>query len=81
MDLRLTAEQKDTIELAAQIEGTTASGFTVGAVMDRAMRSIERAKVVSLTTADWDAFNASLDEPTTPPAILELLAKPSVLEA
>ncbi|MFC4243530.1 DUF1778 domain-containing protein [Gryllotalpicola reticulitermitis] len=81
LDLRLTAEQKATIEQAASLEGTTASGFTVTAVMERASEAIYRSKTLSLSPEAWDEFLTALDTPTPVPApILELLSEPSVLE-
>lgn len=81
LDLRLTAEQKATIEQAASLEGTTAAGFTVAAVMERASEAIYRAKSLSLSGQAWDEFVSILDSrPEVPAAILELLGRPSVLE-
>ncbi len=81
MDLRLTPEQKLTIERAAAIEGTTAAGYTVAAVMQRAAEAVYRAKTLELSPESWDQFTAALDaNPPVPAVILELLAKPSVLE-
>lgn len=81
LDLRLTAEQKATIEQAASLEGTTAAGFTVTAVMERASEAIYRAKSVTLPGAAWDEFVSALDaRPPLPEAIVALLAEPSVLE-
>ncbi|GAA4174704.1 DUF1778 domain-containing protein [Gryllotalpicola koreensis] len=81
LDLRLTAEQKATIEQAASLEGTTAAGFTVAAVMERASEAIYRAKSLSLSAEAWDEFVEILDSrPAVPAPILELLSTPSVLE-
>lgn len=81
LDLRLTPEQKTTIEQAALIEGTTAAGFTVAAVMQRATEAVYRARAMVLPGAAWDEFVAILDErPAVPDEIIALLAEPSVLE-
>lgn len=81
LDLRLTAEQKATIEQAASLEGTTAAGFTVAAVMERASQAIYRAKSLSLAGEAWDEFIAILDSrPEVPEPIVNLLGTPSVLE-
>jgi uncharacterized protein (DUF1778 family) len=82
LDLRLTVEQKRLIEDAAHLEGTTAAGFTVAAVMERAAEAVQRQRALVLSPEAWDEFVAALDaEPTMPPALRELLDKPSVLES
>lgn len=82
LDLRLTSEQKATIERAAQIEGTTASGYAVTVVMERATETIYRSKTLTLPGQAWDEFVRALDSrPAVPQAILDLLATPSVLES
>ena len=82
LDLRLTPEQKATIEQAAAIEGTTAAGFTVTAVMERASEAVYRAKSLTLPGTAWDEFVRVLDtRPAVPQAVLDLLAKPSALES
>jgi uncharacterized protein (DUF1778 family) len=81
LDLRLTPEQKRVIEQAATIEGTTAAGFTVTAVMERAAEAVYRAKTLNLPSTAWDEFISILDSrPAVPEAIVDLLARPSVLE-
>lgn len=81
LDLRLSAEQKETIEKAAILEGTTVSGFTVAAVMDRAHEALYRAGTLTLPAQAWDEFVRILDsQPPVPDQILHLLSQPSVLE-
>jgi uncharacterized protein (DUF1778 family) len=81
LDLRLTAEQKAIIEQAASMEGTTAAGFTVTAVMERASEAIYRSRTLMLSPRAWDEFIDLLDaRPAVPEAIVKLLAEPSVLE-
>lgn len=81
LDLRLTPEQKAIIEQAASIQGTTAAGFTVTAVMQRASEAVYRAKSLTLPGAAWDEFVRILDSrPAVPQPVLDLLAQPSVLE-
>lgn len=81
LDLRLTAEQKSLIEQAAAIEGTTAAGFTVAAVMERAAEAVYRAKTLTLPDQAWEEFVRVLDTTDgTPAAVRRLLAEPSILE-
>lgn len=80
--MRLTPQQKAIIERAAAIEGTTVAGFTVTAVMDRAAEAVYRARSLTLPGKAWDEFVRVLDSrPPVPAAVLDLLAKPSVLES
>jgi len=82
LDLRLTTDQKLTIEKAATIEGTTAAGFTVTAVMERASEAIYRTISLRLPASAWDEFVRVLDaRPAVPQKVLDLLATPSVLES
>jgi uncharacterized protein (DUF1778 family) len=81
LDLRLTAEQKATIEQAALIEGATVSGYAVTAVMERATETIYRARALALPGPSWDEFVAVLEtHPEAPAVISRLLSTPSVLE-
>jgi uncharacterized protein (DUF1778 family) len=82
LDLRLTAQQKATIEQAALIEGASVSGYAITAVMECATETIYRARALALPGPAWDEFVAALDaRPEVPAAISRLLSTPSVLEA
>jgi uncharacterized protein (DUF1778 family) len=81
LDIRLTGEQKNLIETAAEIEGTTVAGFTVTAVVGKATETIERHKRIALSETEWDNFVAALDEPArTNPRLARLFYEASVLE-
>lgn len=81
LDLRLTPEQKALIEQAAAIEGTTAAGFSVTTLTDRAAETVYRARIAILPAAAWDEFVRVLDDqpplPATTRALLAGLPDPS----
>ena len=63
LDLRLTEPQKQLIEQAAEISGSTLAGFAVSQLMDAASQVVTRARSVTLNTEDWDMFVAALESP------------------
>ena len=72
LDLRLTPEQKTLIEQAAAIEGTTAAGFAVTTLTERAAETVYRAQIVILPAAAWEEFVRAVDEQPELPAATRL---------
>lgn len=63
LDLRLTEPQKQLIEQAAEISGSTLAGFAVSHLMGAASEVVARARSLSLGEQDWETFIAALGEP------------------
>lgn len=79
LELRLTSEQKRTIEQAATISGRSVTDFSVPLLVDEAAEVIRRERDLHVSAEAWEAFNAVLDRPASPVAELAaLLRRPSV---
>ena len=63
LDLRLTEEQRDLLEQAATIAGSSVAGYSIAALIDAAARSVAQSRRLILSQADWDDFIAALDAP------------------
>jgi uncharacterized protein (DUF1778 family) len=63
LDLRLTEPQKQLIEQAAEISGSTLAGFAVAELMDAASQVVARSRTLALDAEDWDMFVAALEAP------------------
>lgn len=63
LDLRLTEPQKQLIEQAAEISGSTLAGFAVSHLMDAASQVVTRARSLTLDAEDWDMFVSALESP------------------
>lgn len=66
LDARLTAAQKETLEQAAELIGTTVSGFVVQAALDTAEDVLLRHQLLVLSARDSQALSAALAEPPAP---------------
>ena len=66
LDLRLTEEQRQLLESAASIAGSTLTSYTIGALMESASATVSRAHSIRLSQADWELFIAALDAPDDP---------------
>jgi uncharacterized protein (DUF1778 family) len=79
IELRLTGEQKRTIEQAATISGRSITDFSVTLLVDEATEVIRRDRELHMSADAWDAFNEILDRPaTTVAGLADLLRRPSV---
>jgi uncharacterized protein (DUF1778 family) len=63
LDLRLSEPQKDLLEQAAELSGSTLSGFAIAHLMEAASEAVSRARVLTLDPASYDEFIAALDAP------------------
>lgn len=63
LDLRLTQPQKELIEQAAEISGSTLAGFAISHLVDAASDVVARSRSMVLDTQDWDMFVAALEAP------------------
>jgi uncharacterized protein (DUF1778 family) len=63
LDLRLTDAQRTDIERAADLAGTTLTGWAVTALTAAARQEIAQAAVTTVPDAAWTEFLALLDQP------------------
>lgn len=74
IDIRLTSEQRELIERAASLTGSTLTQWTAQQLMEAAQRDIEARARLALESEAFDAFQAALDEPL-PAEARQLLAR------
>lgn len=80
--VRVTAQQKQTIERAAEVMGRNVTEFSVEALTERAEEVLADRAAFGVSQEAWDAFSAQLDAPARPVAeLVELLKRPSVFDA
>lgn len=78
LELRLTRDQKVTIEQAAAVSGRTVTDFSVSVLAREAAEVIRFEHELQLSKKSWDAFNEILDRPAEPVSgLADLLARPS----
>lgn len=63
LDLRLTEPQKQLIERAAELSGSTLAGFAISELVDAASTLVARSRSMVLDAQDWEVFVAALDSP------------------
>ncbi|WP_194762530.1 DUF1778 domain-containing protein [Microbacterium sp. UFMG61] len=63
VEFRVTAEQKQTIETAAALEGRTLTDFSAEALIERANEVIQRERQVRVDAERFDAFARIMDQP------------------
>ena len=75
LEARLTQKQKQYIEHAARIKGTSVSDFVILSAQDAAVRTIREYEVLTLNERDRKAFANALLNPPAPSARLMAAAK------
>ncbi|GAB3579040.1 hypothetical protein GCM10027406_16310 [Leifsonia lichenia] len=79
--VRVTAQQKQTIERAAEVMGRNVTEFSVDALTERAEEVLADRSAFGVSPQAWAEFSARLDEPARPVAeLVELLKRPSVFD-
>lgn len=79
IEIRLTADQKRTIEQAATISGRSVTDFSVTLLLDEAREVIRQDRELRMSAEAWGAFNEVLDRPAKPvEELAELFRRPSV---
>lgn len=63
LDLRMTAEQKEEVELAASLSGISLSQWSLENLLANAREVIARSGHTVMAPADFDAFVEALDAP------------------
>ncbi len=79
IELRLTEEQKRTVEQAATISGRSITDFSIPVLLEHAGEVIRQDRELHMSSEAWDAFNEILDRPATSVAgLADLLSRRSV---
>lgn len=79
IEIRLTADQKRTIEQAATISGRSVTDFSVPLLVEEAAEVIRQDRELRMSAQAWETFNEILDRPAKPIAELaDLFRRPSV---
>jgi uncharacterized protein (DUF1778 family) len=66
IDLRVSADLKTLLSRAASYSGMSLSSFLVSIAADRAREVVAEHETLTLTSRDWDAFLAALDDVDRP---------------
>jgi len=66
LDLRMTSGQRETIEEAARISGSSVAGYAVTRLVESAQADILRNKAIVVSSADWETLAAVMDQPVGP---------------
>lgn len=82
IDIRTTQAVKRTLQQAAAVTHKTVSEFLLDSALTQAAEVLSDRRLFILDDAQWEAFLAALDEPTTTPTprLERLLKQPSVLD-
>ena len=63
---RCTREQKDKLQLAAELLGVSMSNFTLAASLEKAQEVISKQSILELSLADKKAFVNAITNPEAP---------------
>ncbi len=66
IDLRTSPEIKQLIVRASATTGQSVSAFLLAAAQERARQVLADSETVTLSSRDWEAFFAALDNPGKP---------------
>jgi uncharacterized protein (DUF1778 family) len=79
IELRLTEDQKRTIEQAATISGRSVTDFSVPLLIEGASEVIRQDRELHMSTEAWESFNEILNRPASSiSGLADLLRRPSV---
>ncbi len=82
LDLRVTPEDKRTLQAAAAVADQSVSEFVLESALDRAAEILPDQRHIVLDTEQWRAFMAALDAPPRDmPRMRRLLNEPSVFDS
>lgn len=65
IELRVTQEQKELLEKAAQLRGISVTAYTLSQVLPVARQDVETSDRLVLSNRDRDRFMAALENPPT----------------
>jgi uncharacterized protein (DUF1778 family) len=80
INLRASAEQKQLLAQAAELEGRTISEFMLDASIRRAQDSLLDQRIFTLSPEEYDAFSKALATPGSRERLEKLLAIPTPWE-
>jgi uncharacterized protein (DUF1778 family) len=81
LEMRLTAQAKSTLQIAADATHKTLSDFVLESALARADSVLVERQVFRLDAERWTAFLAALDAPPKArPRLARLLNEPSILD-
>ncbi len=81
LDLRLTPEAKQRLNMAASAAGRSVSEFVLESALSRAEETLADRRHFGLDAERWQEFMSALDAPPQPvPALERLMRAPSVFE-
>lgn len=81
LNLRVSTDQKQILEQAAELLQTSCSAFMMEAALGKALQVIEDSSQIRLKQADWQSFCDALDaEPAELPGLKALLSKPGLFD-
>jgi uncharacterized protein (DUF1778 family) len=66
LEARLPVDVYDMLKRAAQLKGRSITDFVVGAAQEAALRAIEEAEIIRLSTEDQRRFAEALINPPKP---------------
>ncbi len=79
IEIRLTTDQKRTIEQAANLSGRSVTDFSVPLLLEEAAEVIRQDRELRMSAEAWETFNEILDRPAKPIAQLaDLFRRPTV---
>jgi uncharacterized protein (DUF1778 family) len=81
IEVRTDTETGDLIRRGAELAHSSTSQFVIDAARDRAETLVARADVTLMPAAQFDALMASLDHPTTMPALRRAAERPRRFKA
>lgn len=59
----MTDEQRDLLEQAASIAGSSLASYSIATLVRSAAQSVAQARTLSLSAKDWEQFIFALDAP------------------
>ncbi|WP_236036802.1 MULTISPECIES: DUF1778 domain-containing protein [Bifidobacterium] len=72
--MRLTQDQRDRIDQAAEYKGLSSSQWALSNLLDAAERDIRSSHTIQLDDEAWESFASALDGPM-PEQTLELIGR------
>ena len=75
LEARITAEQKDLFQRAAELQGRTLTDFVLASVHEAAVRTIEEMQSIQLTAEESRAFAEAMLAPDVSPSRLKAAAQ------
>lgn len=81
IDLRVSREDKQILEAAANVVHSSVSAFVLNSALARADEALADRRSFVLSKSKWNEFLAALDAPTRPlPRVQRLLSEPGFFD-